>query len=268
MQSNKTMTIGIVTALVLLLAASSTSAGLAVEEGKPAGEISLAGTVLSKISYQGRLTDAGGSPLDGTYNLVFQLWDDASAGSQLGADIPTNNVPVNDGLFTVELDVPQDAFNGQGIWLRIQVNGQWLSPRQELLPVPYALSLRPGATISSPGPTALNAANEAGGYGLQGQSQGNIGLLGISGSGSFAPAGMHGVHGKGEGVGVYGEGGHTGVFGNGINVGVRGESSTGSGVHGMSSSGTAIYSEGDLYVTGAFRGDLGSIGGAPFPRPA
>jgi hypothetical protein len=30
----------------------------------------------------------------------------------------------------------------------------------------------------------------------------------------------------------------------------------------------AIYSEGDIYATGAFRGNLGSGGGAPFPRPA
>ena len=136
-----------VVVLTLLLATSSTVAGPPVERGQGSGDIALADTVASKISYQGRLTDAGGNPLDGNYNLVFQLWDDASAGSQVWGDIVRNNVPVSNGLFTVDLDMLQEVFNGRALWLRIQVNGQWLSPRQELLPVPYALSLRPGATI-------------------------------------------------------------------------------------------------------------------------
>ena len=347
MRGNRRMTIAIVAALTVLLTASSTAAGVPADEGQPSGEIQLAGTVLSKISYQGRLTDAGGNPLDGTYNLLFQLWDDPSAGGQLGGDIPKNNVPVTNGLFTVELDVPQDAFNGQGLWLQISVNGQALSPRQALLPVPYALSLRPGATISSAGGPALSAVNQAGGYGLQAQSQGNVALVGISGSGSYAPSGLHGVHGKGDGVGVYGQGGHTGVYGNGTTQGVKGKSSSGDGVVGEATAtdksglyghstngpgvrgrsedgagvvgwtgasdesavlgnseigvgvsgrsqgnngvlgvttssntahagvwarndgaGVAIFSEGDLHVTGAFRGDIGPAGGAPFPRPA
>ena len=37
--------------------------------------------VASKISYQGRLTDGQGYPLDGEYDLVFQLWDGAAGGS-------------------------------------------------------------------------------------------------------------------------------------------------------------------------------------------
>jgi len=85
MQTKRIATMVVVAAaLTLLLAASYTTAGPPVEEGKALGKITLAGTVASKISYQGHLTDAGGNPLNGNYNLVFQLWDDASAGSQLG----------------------------------------------------------------------------------------------------------------------------------------------------------------------------------------
>jgi hypothetical protein len=358
MNTKRMMTVVmVVAALAMLLAASSAGAGQTVGEGESSGEINLAGTVLSKINYQGRLSDAEGNPLDGNYNLVFQFWDAATAGSQLGIDIVKWGLPVRNGLFTAELDVPQDIFTGRAVWLQISIEAQVLTPRQELLPVPYALSLRPGGTISSPGPTALNAVNESGGYGLQGQSQDNIGLLGISGSGSYTPSGRHGVHGKGEGVGLYGEGGHTGVYGEGTNDGVKGESTNGNGVRGVSTNGdgvrgestaadksgvhghstngvgvrgrsdagagvvgwtgasddsgvfgnsetgigvtgrsdgnngvvgvttssnaghagvwarnegagVAIFSEGDLHVTGAFRGDLGGIGGAPFPRPA
>jgi hypothetical protein len=348
MSTNRALTtILIVAALTLPLSATSAVAGLPADESASSEEVRLAGTVLSKISYQGRLSDASGNPLNGSYDLVFQLWDAAVGGQQLGSDIVKWNVPVSDGLFTVELAVPQDAFTGRAVWLQISIEDQTLTPRQELLPVPYALSLRPGATIASPGPTALHAVNEAGGYGLRGQSQDNIGLIGISGSGSYEPSGRHGVHGKGEGVGVYGAGGHTGVHGTGSTQGVKGESPAGngvvgeataadsSGVYGHSTDGVgvkgrsengagvvgwtgasdqsgvfgngqtgvgvtghseensgvvgvttssdagqagvwarnlgagpAIFSEGDLHITGAFRGDLGQIGGAPFPRPA
>ena len=39
-------------------------------------------------------------------------------------------------------------------------------------------------------------------------------------------------------------------------------------MYGYGSSGAAVYSEGDLVVTGAYRGNIGSNNGAPFPRPA
>jgi hypothetical protein len=233
-----------VVVLALLLATSSTVAGPPVEGGSSG--ITLAGTVASKISYQGRLTDVDGNPLNGNYNLVFQLWDDATAGSQVGSDIVRNSVPVSNGLFTVELDVPQEAFNGQGLWLQVRVSGQTLSPRQELLPVPYALSLKPGATISSPGPTALHGYNESGGYGVEGWSMGNTGVVGISGvyGPPAPPAGMRGVYGRSwDGVGVYGQGGHTGVYGDGNNDGVKGQSYDGSGAHGLSTNGDGVVGE-------------------------
>lgn len=146
-------------------------------DGTASMSTSLAGTVASKISYQGRLTDAVGNPLNGDYDLVFQLWDDPSAGSQVGDNISRSGVAVANGLFTVDLDVPQLEVNGQALWLRIQVNGQWLSPRQELLPVPYALSLRPGAQIAAnSSETVLMAANQGTGTGLSAFSNQGWGL--------------------------------------------------------------------------------------------
>ena len=165
------ITIILLAIVMVLLVVGSTVAGPPAQGPDVASDITLAGTVASKISYQGRLTDAGGNPLDGNYNLVFQLWDDATAGSQLGSDIVKNNVPVSDGLFTVELDVPQDAFNGQGLWLQVSVSGQTLSPRQELLPVPYALSLKPGAHVQGDtSDTTFSATNTGSGDGVQGST--------------------------------------------------------------------------------------------------
>ena len=108
-----------------------------------------AAVVNGRISYQGYLTDpATGNPLTGTYNITFRLWDALSGGTQVGADIVKSNVAVADGLFNVTLDIPDETFDGQGRWIQIQVGGELLNPRREILPVPYALSLRPGALIS------------------------------------------------------------------------------------------------------------------------
>ena len=241
------ITIVLMAAVTVLLVTGSMASGPPTQDPGTASAITLAGTVASKISYQGRLTNAGGNPLNGSYNLVFQLWDDATAGSQIGSDIVKNNVPVSNGLFTIKLDIPTGLLfyiDGRGLWLRIQVNGQWLSPRQELLPVPYALSLRPGAIISSAGPDTLHVYNTSGGWAVEAWSQNNIALLGTNGpAGESPPSGMHGVHGTGSGVGVYGQGGHTGVYGQGTSDGVKGESTDGNAVRGLSTTGTGVAGE-------------------------
>ena len=186
----------------LILALALSLVALAEPPEPSTSGVTLAGIVASKISYQGRLTDTGGNPLNGSYNLLFQLWNDATAGSQVGSDIVKNNVSVNNGLFTVDLDVPQSAFNGQALWLRIQVGGQWLSPRQELLPVPYALGLRPGAWINGNVTGAvITATNQAmGAKGVAGIAD-NYSGIGVYGSGGFGI----GVQGNGE-IGVKGVG--------------------------------------------------------------
>jgi len=159
------MRTGLLMALVALLAAGSVSASPPAQGPGATDEIAVAGNVASRIVYQGRLTDAGGNPLNGSYNLVFQLWNDATAGSQVGSNITKNAVPVSGGMFTVELDVNQNVFNGQALWLLVQVNGQNLSPRQALLPVPYALSLIPGSVISNGANRVTLGASSSGAFG-------------------------------------------------------------------------------------------------------
>ena len=290
MQTKRIATIVTTTVvLALLLATSSTVAGPPVEGGEGSGSIKLAGTVANKISYQGRLTDAGGTPLSGNYNLVFQLWDDPGAGSQVGGDIVRNNVPVSNGLFTVELDVPQAAFNGQALWLRIQVNGQWLTPRQELLPVPYALSLRPQARIEgeSTGTYFYDAVLNVRNYDT---SAGRRAIHGVSGStvGGY-PAEEVGVQGEaanGFGVagqssdssGVYGYSTYAdGVFGTGGLIGVKGYTTNdnatgvlgtatgygGKGVEGNAQFGTGVVGSGEIGVQGTSSVAVGVQGEGP-----
>jgi hypothetical protein len=108
--------------------------------------VAWADEVTSDINYQGRLADSAGKPLSGTYSMTFQLYDVSSGGTALDTDI--HDVVVTDGLFNTEIDFDQSYFDGRALWLGIKVGtDSEMTPRQEFRPVPYALSLVPGAVI-------------------------------------------------------------------------------------------------------------------------
>jgi len=138
--------------------------------------------VASTINYQGQLTDQDtGNPLSGEYDMQFLFYNALTGGSQVGTTVTRNNVAVTNGLFNVKLDVNQADFNGQGLWLEVMVEGETLGPRQEILPVPYALSLKPGATMSAPLDGAvLRAENTGSGTGIYGKSSDGRGVRGHS----------------------------------------------------------------------------------------
>lgn len=93
------------------------------------------------FTYQGRLLDAG-EPANGTFNIDFSLWNDPAAGSQVDSTITFNNLPITDGLFTVELDFGANAFDNAGRWLEISVAGVPLLPRQPITRSPYSIQTR------------------------------------------------------------------------------------------------------------------------------
>jgi hypothetical protein len=131
--------------------------------------------VEASFTYQGVLKE-NGSPVTGSRDVTFRLYSDDTCTAQVGSDIDKPGVPVANGLFSVELDVTHSDFNGQGLWLEVEVGGTSIGC-QEILPVPYALSLRPGATIrrvtaagNGPAGTALTIAN--GGIKVSGAGQG------------------------------------------------------------------------------------------------
>jgi hypothetical protein len=164
--------------------------------------------------------------------MRFELWDAPSGGSKIWEQTKFG-VHVQGGLFTVGLDINPDHFEGRGLWLAIEVNGQMLSPRQELLASPYALTLRPGATVRTDQ-----------GYAAMGWATGNIGLIGVSRPSFTPPGGLYGVYGSGDGTGLYGVGGWAGVYGTGDNHGVKGESTNGEGLRGVSANASGVIGEG------------------------
>jgi len=137
--------------LALLWAAGSAIASPPREgpdtEVSAQGEVGVTAIAPGAIAIQGRLTDADGNPLDGTYNLTFRLYEVAEGGTPLCSD--TNAVIVDDGLFSTYMDYCYNDLYGQKVWLGIQVGSDpEMTPRQVIYPVPYALTLKPGAVIS------------------------------------------------------------------------------------------------------------------------
>lgn len=95
------------------------------------------------IDYQGKLTDAQGTPLDGIYALTFSIYASHSTPTALWTETHST-VTVSDGLFHVllgsELLMPEDLFHNPNRYLGIQVGSDpEMLPRSRLASVPYAM---------------------------------------------------------------------------------------------------------------------------------
>jgi hypothetical protein len=253
----KSFTITLMALLALLLSVGGVT-GQGPEPGgevQPEGDLSAAATVGSLISYQGRLTE-GGSLVTGDRDMVFRLYSNSSCATQVGSDIVRNDVSVEDGLFSVKLAVNQSDFNGQGLWLRVLVGGTTVVSCDEIVPVPYALGLRPGAIIEDASSYVELNRSEWGTfsrkYGVFSESAGaavlNYGVYGLASDSSGTAYGVYGRSDSTSGQGVRGyatatSGATYGVYG-------RSDSASGAGVYGFSSSGTGVhaYSSGGVGV--------------------
>lgn len=104
-------------------------------------------TSTSTIAYQGRLADADGNPLTGTYNMIFRLYDVPTGGAPLWEEQWTgsNGVRLSDGLFNVMLGsltpIPQSVITGHdSLFLGITVDtDDEMTPRVQLGSVPFAV---------------------------------------------------------------------------------------------------------------------------------
>jgi len=163
--------------------------------------VSLQAIVGSGFTYQGRLEDSSGHPVDDVCAFDFTLWDAESGGNLVGHQI-VSDVSVDDGYLAVLLngggELGERPFDGEARWLKISVrcsgDADWeiLPGRQLVSATPYALSLRPGALISGTidGRNALSIVN----YGLGGNALGGY---------SHDGDGVHGQSVEGAGVSAF-----------------------------------------------------------------
>jgi len=255
-----------------------------------------ASLVTAAFTYQGKL-DKSSIPTSSTCNFQFSLWDDPSAGTQIGSTQALNSVTVTNGLFTVQLDFGSGAFTGQARWLAIAVqcagDGGYtpLSPRQALTAVPFAMHALGGAAslslpfvgnVNSPSQTALEVNNTAttglfhgihgrtssttqNACGVRGDGLATSGLTsGIQGYATASPSGT-GVVGIGAANGAYFRGespGGNGLYavGNESGTGVYATSSSGIAVDGEATSGWGVFGRSQTGI-GVFGQTLGNSTG-------
>lgn len=223
--------------VVALLVSVVGAAGQGPVDPKGSTPTSIEAVLASKISYQGVLRESG-SLVTGNRNMQFLLFNNNTCAGAALQTVTKNNVPVQSGLFSVDLAVNQGIFNGQALWLRVIVGATSLGC-SEIMPAPYALSLRPGAQVID---------NNAGlVYYVENLGQGD-GIRAYSNAMATNYAAVYaittgtgtGVYaGSSAGYGLYGSSGNTtsgkGVYGTTASnsetegAGVWGEKSTGDG---------------------------------------
>lgn len=98
--------------------------------------------VPTRIPFQGLLLDDVGDPVDAAVDLDFALFDGLTGGTLLWSESHAG-VTVVSGVYGVELGsttpLSQSVLAGGSAFLEITVDGETMTPRQQLLSVPYAL---------------------------------------------------------------------------------------------------------------------------------
>jgi hypothetical protein len=121
-----------------------------------------ASSAVTTFTYQGCLT-ANGFAAQGSYDLVFALFDSPTNGVLLAGPLTNSALAVSNGLFTAVLDFGA-AFDGGARWVEISVRGGGgpftaLTPRQLITPTPLALFAATAGTasisLSAPTPSSF-----------------------------------------------------------------------------------------------------------------
>ena len=118
------------------------------------------------INYQSKLTDAAGTPLDGTYTMEFYLYTAPTGGTLLWDE--QQSVAVTEGIYTVQLGsvTPLDSnvFAGDEVYLEVAIynpaTASWetLSPRRMLTSTAYAFQAENAAMLEGHGSAEFAAA--------------------------------------------------------------------------------------------------------------
>lgn len=100
------------------------------------------------ISYQGKVFDNTGTPINETsVSVTVKFYDAETGGNQLSSFAETHNINIIDGLFTLiigsktQTGVPSNIFNeGSSVYLSISIHNEEQLPRPKIVYVPYSLT--------------------------------------------------------------------------------------------------------------------------------
>ena len=112
--------------------------------------------VPSEINFQGKLLNTASVPQNGSFSMIFKIYDSLTGGTQLWSETQSA-VSVSNGVFSVQLGafnpIPENVFAAQNAYLEVTVAGQTGAPREQLITSPYAFHAS-SADVSA---NALNA---------------------------------------------------------------------------------------------------------------
>ena len=89
------------------------------------------------ISFQGKLLDNTGAAITATKAMTYTLYTASTGGSTIGSAISLPSVIVNNGVYSVELDVSSVTLPDD-VWVAVSVGGETLSPRIHLTSSAFA----------------------------------------------------------------------------------------------------------------------------------
>lgn len=159
-------------------------------------------TVPYKVNYQGRLTNAAGSPMaDGQYNMTFRLYSVLSGGAATWTETreTTNRVTITNGQFAVQLGavsaLTPAMFSSQPLYLEVELPtpasatcstascGVYtegaMTPRQALASSPYAMNSDTLDGIDAPSFARRDADNTFTGLQLFKNTSNAVGSFGV-----------------------------------------------------------------------------------------
>jgi len=114
--------------------------------------LSLAG-IPKLINYQGMLTDNSGNPLDGSYSIIFKIYNAESSGTKKWEETQSS-VSVANGLFNVILGsvTPINLDFSEDYWLDITVDGETMPTRLKFTSIGYAYRAMVADSSAKAGP--------------------------------------------------------------------------------------------------------------------
>ena len=251
----------IVVLIVLALIAVGSTGSVMAQQTSPSSPQGGGGPgqLATGFVYQGQLKSSG-SPYTGTCDFMFNLWDSSGSGTpptggtMIGITDSETSVQVTNGLFTVTLNASgqfgTSAFLGNRRFLMSAVrcpagSGSYttLSPRQELLSVPYTSGIVPGTTMLGAAYQTLKIQNNtiatSNPAAVTGEIKASVDGVGLYGSNEVTTAGA-------TGMGVWGRTWTPSGWG------VRGTAvSTGGGVLAQSATGVGLWATTGGVSTGA-----------------
>jgi hypothetical protein len=96
------------------------------------------------FAYNGKLDD-GTNPANGSYDITFTLFATNNGGDAIAGPVTNSATDVTNGIFSAIVDFGTGIFTGSNYWMELDVrtsgggNFVTLSPRQPILPTPYAV---------------------------------------------------------------------------------------------------------------------------------